>query len=180
MKPRSAGHLYVGRLKFMSSFAASSFALAAVSPAPTLGVSPSALPLSPLLSRAALAYVCRFRYAGGVMSRMYSPSPTLPPTASASATSAPSLTSVVCSAKTGRLGAVGLLHRSHSATRRLASADSLSSAVACGGGVGSPALFQCVCLGGRGGQVVGAGVATAVDAQPIGQPRSLRSLDAAR
>ncbi len=164
----------------MSSFSASALALAAVSPAPTLGVSPSALPLSPLLLRAALAYVGGFRYAGGVMSRNYSPSPTFPPTASASSGCASLAFSVGRLVKSGRAGVVGLLRHFHSVAHRPASADSSPAAVACGVGVRLQALLPRCVPGGAVALRSGRGVATSVEAQPGGRPRSLRSLDAAR
>ena len=164
----------------MSGFHASALALAAVSPAPTLGVSPSALPLSPLLSRAALAYVGGFRYAGGLMSRNYSLPPMLSPTASASAGCAPLAFPFGRLGKCGRAGAVGLLRHSHSVAHRLASTDSSSPAVACGVGVSSQVLLPCRASGGATALRSGRSVATSVEAQPGGRPRSLRSLDAAR
>jgi hypothetical protein len=71
MKPRSAGYFHVGPRKFMSSVAASSLAFAAVSPAPTLAVSPLAVPSLTSARAAAPSYVRRFQYASGVMSHKF-------------------------------------------------------------------------------------------------------------
>ncbi len=131
----------------MLSFSASSVVLAAVSPAPTLGLTPSALPPSPPLSRTALAYAFRFRYAGGVMSRNYSPSPTFPPTASASvralAFSGVAFGRPLSLGRVAGVASVCGFRASARRGRRLASADSSPATVACGRSLSSLSAVRC-------------------------------------
>ncbi len=131
----------------MSSFSASSVVPAAVSPGLTFGVSPSAVPLSPLLSRAALACVGRVRYAVGLMSRNYSLLPLRSPTASASARAlAFSGVAFGRPLSLGRLVGVASVcgfRASARRGRRLASADFSPMAVACGPGSSSLSPAQC-------------------------------------
>ena len=108
-----------------------------MSPAPTFAGSPSALPLSPLLSRAALASVAGFQYAFGVMSRNYSLSPGLRLKASASGGCARYPFSFGRPLSLGRgqgVGQVGRFLASARRGRRIASADFSPAAVACGRG----------------------------------------------
>ena len=122
----------------VSSFSASSIALAAVSPAPTLGVSPSVLALSRLLSRAALAYVGGFRYAPGLMSRIHLSPLTFTPSAPASVCAAPSAAAFVPPLLRSRVAGVASVRgvvASARRGRRLASADFSPAAVACGSGL---------------------------------------------
>jgi hypothetical protein len=130
----------------VSSFSACSVALAAVSPAPTFWRSPSAVPPSPLQFRSAFAVISRFRYAVGLMSRKYSPSPTFLPKASASAGCAPLAFSFGRPLPLRRVPGVGQVRRFFAAARRgrrLASADFSPSAVACGGGASSLSAVRC-------------------------------------
>ncbi len=106
-------------------------AFAAVSPAPTLAVSPLAVPSVTSVLAPAFPRACRLQYAAGVMSRTSLPVPMLPPNASVSAVSAHAVASIVGSAKNGRLGAFGLFNRFPSVARRPASADSYPTASAC-------------------------------------------------
>ncbi len=115
----------------MSSLAASSLAFAAVSPAPTLAVSPLAVPSVTSVLASASPCACRLQYAAGVMSCTSLPLPMSPPNASVSAASAHAVASIVGAAKIGRLGAVGLFNRFPSVARRPASADSCPTASAC-------------------------------------------------
>ena len=100
-------------------------------PAPTLVVSLAAVPSVTSVLAAAFPRACHLQYAAGVMSRTSLPLPMLPPNALVLATSAHSVASVFGSAKSGRLGAVGLVNRFHSVVRRPASADSCSTASVC-------------------------------------------------
>ena len=115
----------------MSSLAASSLAFAAVSPAPTLAVSPLAVPSVTSVLASACPHACRLQYAAGVMSCTSLPLPMLPPNASVSAVSAHAVASIVGAAKNGRLGAVALFNRFPSVARRIASADCYSTVSAC-------------------------------------------------
>ena len=145
MKPRSAGHLHVGPRKFMSSLAASAVPQAAVSPAPTLAVSPPAVPS--VTSVPASAFPCdrRFQYASGVMSHKF-------PLPLRLARHAPASVAGRCGSPVGvgrplslgRAGDCGFGSGFPTGTRRgrrSASADSCSTASACClGGFDSRAL----------------------------------------
>jgi hypothetical protein len=102
-----------------------------VLPAPTLVASHFAVPSVTSVLASACPRAWRLQYAAGVMSCTSLPLPMWLPNASVSAVAAHAVTSIVGSAKSGRLGVVGLFKRFPSVARRPASADSYPTASAC-------------------------------------------------
>ena len=152
----------VGPRKFMSNLAASAVAQAAVSPAPTLAVSPLAVPSVTSARAAASPCARRFQYASGVMSHKF-------PHLLRLARHAPVSVAGRCHSPVGvghplslgRAGDCGFGSGFSTGThrgRRSASADSCSAASAC-------------CLGGFGNRAFRVTVAEAL--APVSPPRGL-------
>ena len=149
MKPLSAGHLHVGPRNLLESLAAVASSIAAVSPAPTLAVSPSLVPSVTSALASASPSVRRFRYAAGVM---LSTSPLclrlLHQASVMHRGPAWPLASLVRLLPRGRVGARVFVARFLTSTRRgrrIASADSYPAA--------SPAYFGSFVYGSRGASV---------------------------